>query len=153
MKTNALLPLFLSLFACGPEGQTGPVPGQSSSSVTAEPGPVDPPPAQPVPVAPDPALTGFPCEVHAVLQANCASCHAGAVYLPGFATRADFLAGVGDGQSFGARAVERMTATERQMPPSGAERAPTPTDIATVSAWVERGMPGGECGALTSGSP
>ena len=145
MKTNALLPLFL-LLACGPEGQSNLPPGQTSSPVIAEPGPA---PAPPLPVTGDPGSTGFPCEVHAVLQTHCAGCHAGAVYIPGFSTRADFLAEVGDGQSFGARAVQRMTATQQQMPPYGAERTPTSGDIATVSAWVERGMPAGGCGALS----
>ena len=44
---------------------------------------------------------GFPCDVRAVLQANCAQCHAGTTYLHPLKTREVWLARRTDGLSMG----------------------------------------------------
>lgn len=130
MRTTALLAVLL--LSCGPEPVELETTGSATVSVTQSP------------------QAEFPCEVRAVLQAACASCHAGAVYLPGFAARADFLAAQGDGTTFGQRMVGRLTDARSPMPPSGMDPQLTPEQQATLSAWVERGMPAGECGPLTA---
>jgi uncharacterized membrane protein len=111
---------------------------------------VVPAPTASLAVPPEGSPVGFPCAVREVLQTNCAGCHAGAVYIPGFNSRADLLAEQSDGRTFGQHVAERITSTERPMPPSGAERLPTSDERALISAWVESGMPGGTCGDLIS---
>jgi hypothetical protein len=143
MKTLLTFACFLT--ACGADGppedalrtQSSPVDQQVSGV------PVD------IGHAEQLSLKGFPCEVRAVLQTNCAGCHAGNLYVETFTSRADFLADMGDGTTFGQRAVTRLNSSDRPMPPYGAERVPSVDDRATISAWVESGMPAGACGDLT----
>jgi hypothetical protein len=107
----------------------------------------------------DTAATGFPCDVHAVLQATCASCHAGRLYYgPNFVTRDDlfrsarelFLAAskpVAPG-TFGEHVATALR--DGTMPPYGSPAMPTPAERERVISWVEAGMPAGACGALSA---
>ena len=125
--------LWLTLFfaACGPEQQ--PVAPQTPA-VTEDPQ-----------VASTTApLTGFPCDVRAVLQANCASCHTGQTYAPHFFTRGDLL------QPELARVfAQRIALTaDYPMPPRSTERQPTAAERQVLEAWIAAGLPAGECTAL-----
>jgi hypothetical protein len=143
MKT--LLPFAVLLAACGvgqPDDTLGTQSAQVDQQVTGV--PVDLQHAGQLG-----APTGFPCNVRAVLQTNCAGCHAGQMYIESFTSRADFLTDMGDGTTFGQRAVSRLFSADQPMPPYGAERVPSANDRAAISAWVESGMPAGECGDLT----
>jgi hypothetical protein len=110
----------------------------------------------PVVVTPE---TGFPCDVHAVLQATCASCHAGRLYYgPNFDSRADMFRPATELFLVQSKPVAPGTLgehvavalREQTMPPYGALAMPTPAESALVIAWVESGMPGGACGGLSS---
>lgn len=150
MKTSTF-PLFLALAAAcgGPPDLLEPSGAEATSPVNTN----APPAVQPDPPAGPgenpPPLEGFPCEVRAALQTHCAGCHAGAVYIPGFASRGDFIADLGGGATLGRRMVERLQSTQRPMPPPGSPTGPTADELATLSAWVESGMPAGACGDLT----
>jgi hypothetical protein len=110
-------------------------------SVTGAVQPIDPEQQQ--------ALTGLPCDVKQVLQANCASCHTGSMYVPEFHSRADLMKPMhADGVSFGALAVQRMSDDRTPMPPAYVVQRPNETDRAVVANWVAAGMPGGSCGEL-----
>lgn len=126
--------LWLTLFfaACGPEQQPVVEP-PVTPSVTEE------PQVTSTTTAP---LTGFPCDVREVLQANCASCHTGQTYAPHFFTREDLL----QLQSLAQRIRETA---DYPMPPRGVERQPTAAEREVLEAWVAAGLPAGECGALT----
>ena len=141
--------LFALLCSCGPLPAPGTESiGTGSKVLTAadpEAGSVSPPP--PDGGAP---LTGFPCEVRAVLQAHCARCHAGQSYAPVFLTR-DALLGPASaaGMTVGEFARQRMsTGAKYPMPPYGSEVVSV-AEVATVSDWVQAGMPAGACGKLT----
>lgn len=117
-------------------------------SPEAPPRPEPPATVEPAPDAGQP--TGFPCDVRAVLQTHCASCHVGHVYVSPFASRAD-LHEARDGRPLGQLAVERMNDAQRPMPPRGAGPAmPTAEERAIVERWVTEGMPAGSCAALSS---
>lgn len=90
---------------------------------------------------------GFPCEVRAVLQANCAQCHAGNMYVVPFNTRAMWLGRRGDGLTTGQYAA--MLVATGMMPPPTAARQPTAGERAILIDWVEAGMPPGACAPLT----
>jgi uncharacterized membrane protein len=99
------------------------------------------------------ALTGFPCDVHAALQASCASCHAGDRYAPEFPTRDAFLMPATPrtitetpNGTWGEVAAARIQ--ENKMPPYGAPQ-PTEADRTLLIGWFSGGMPAGACGALT----
>ena len=142
MKT--LLPFALLLTACGAGQPNDDLLDSQSAPVNQ---PVTALPARQT--AQQFSSQGFPCAVRAVLQTNCAGCHAGQVYVRGFTSRSDFLQDQGDGTTFGQRVVTRLYSSDRPMPPYGAESVPSPDDRATISAWVESGMPAGGCGPLT----
>ena len=93
--------------------------------------------------------TGLPCDVNAILVANCQSCHgelpaAGAPM--SLVTYADLTAPAktDPSQSVGAMCVTRVQSTTAPMPP-----APAPSlsaaDLATFQGWVAAGMPMGSC--------
>lgn len=125
---NKSLLLVLCLTACGPEAVEPLVTGEVPA----------PAPAQ------QEALTGFPCEVREVLQARCASCHAGAVYLPGFETR-EQLSAPGAAERF----TERLQPGSAQpMPPAGAEAKLDEAERSVLLGWLAAGTPAGSCGAL-----
>ena len=96
-----------------------------------------------------PVGEGFPCEVSQVLVTYCADCHAGQMYTPAFLTpeivRAPALF---TGETYGEEMVRRMQDTMLPMPPVGEELRPTEADIAIIAAWVDAGMPTGNCGPL-----
>ena len=123
---RALLIVFLAT-ACGPSDVDAPALPQE---------PPAPPQQQQQPVH-----TSLPCDVRAALQASCAGCHVGAVYIPAFSTRDDLL-------SLRATLVERMQSPTSPMPPPGAQRPLSDAERALITDWVQRGLPAGECGAL-----
>jgi len=93
--------------------------------------------------------TGLPCDVSAILVANCQSCHgqapAGGAPMS-LVTYADLTAPAKTDptQTVAAMCVTRMQSTTAPMPP-----APTPAlsaaDLATFQSWVSAGMPMGSC--------
>jgi hypothetical protein len=102
------------------------------------------------PVTP-PSFDGLPCEVAAVLQNRCTSCH-GATLAGGapyeLASRADLQALAPPpygASSRGQRSVDRMAAAASPMPPPPAAPA-SASDLATLAGWVDAGMPAGSCG-------
>lgn len=129
--------LFLS--ACGPEQMTSP----DASAAFLEPLDAGTPDAGP---------TGFPCDVRETLQANCARCHARQqAGRPHFSTRDHFFGTAKSGVILGQEMVRRLEpGAAKPMPPNGANPVPTAEHRLTLSAWVDAGMPGGECGPLTS---
>ena len=127
---HALLLAAVAAASCGPaELEPAPPPQQQQQQ-----------PQQPEPQQQQPVLTGLPCDVRAALQSTCAGCHAGAVYIPGFATRADLL-------SLGTKLGDRLASATEPMPPTGA-RQPTADERALISRWISDGLPAGACGAL-----
>jgi hypothetical protein len=128
-------------------GVTGPV--TDTSVVT------DPPPT----VVEPPVGNGFPCDVHAVLQASCASCHAGRLYYgPNFTSRDDLFLPARELFSVETKPIApgsfgehiAVSLRDRSMPPYGALKLPSDAERQLVIAWVEAGMPAGTCGTLTS---
>jgi hypothetical protein len=119
--------------------------------------PVPPPPPSETPVNPPPTATGFPCDVHAVLQANCASCHAGRLYGgPNFDSRDDLFIEARDLIQVQTHPIEPGTfgaliavaLRDGTMPPYGAPVRPSMAERELVIGWVDAGMPAGDCGAL-----
>jgi hypothetical protein len=66
-------------------------------------------------------------------------------------TRDDLMAssGVDSAQTYAQRAVVRMKDSKSPMPPLPASAAPA-ADIATLQAWIDGGMPKGDCGAAAN---
>lgn len=132
MKT--LMPLLLLLAACGvgadpnttttPEPQTQLQPEQPAQQQQTE-------------------LTGFPCDVRAVLQSACASCHAPAVYFRSFTTRDELV-------PLSTSAHERLSSATQPMPPYGAARQLSEVEKQTLLTWFAAGAPAGGCGPLTA---
>ena len=106
---------------------------------------VDPPP----PVATEDAA--FPCDVYAVLETNCAPCHAGNTYAVPLATREIWLAPRAFGMSYGQYAAQQVA--DEKMPPSTAPTQPSARDRALLVDWVAAAMPAGPCGPLTPPRP
>jgi hypothetical protein len=116
--------------------------------------PVVSPPTE-TPTAP----AGFPCDVYAVLQGSCASCHAGRLYYgPNFDSRDDLFRAatelfvvqtkpVAPG-SFGEHIGVALG--NHSMPPYGSPAMPSPAERNLVIAWVASGMPAGACGGLSA---
>jgi hypothetical protein len=93
--------------------------------------------------------SGLPCDVKAMLQANCAGCHAGAVYITAFSTRGDLQQTLQpQGMSLAAMAVLRLSDVVSPMPPYGVARRPTDVERDVFTTWVSAGMPAGDCGGL-----
>ena len=137
MPMNRALWLTMFFAACGPELVAG---EPAATPVSAEP--------QPVGTTSTP-LTGFPCDVREVLQANCASCHTGAYYVTHFISREDFLQVRGEA-SFGAEVALRLRPdAQRPMPPVSMQKQPTLAERQLIDGWIQSGMPAGECGPLT----
>lgn len=99
-------------------------------------------------------LEGLPCEVSALLQARCVSCHrspptGGAPNA--LQSRADLLAPAPAGGTFAERSLARMKNAASPMPPGGSLPA---NEIAPFEAWVVAGRPSGSCGsAMDAGMP
>lgn len=87
----------------------------------------------------------LPCDVVDVLAA-CTSCHAGAdpSGSVGLVTRADLAASspADPSVTVADRAVARMQDAARPMPPTG---LPGAADVAVLEAWIQSGMPAGDC--------
>jgi uncharacterized membrane protein len=92
------------------------------------------------------ADSGFPCDVRAVLQSNCAPCHAGNTYVVPLNTRDIWLGLRGDGETIGQYAATQVEAG--RMPPTTAAKQPTADERALLIAWVAAGVPAGSCGPL-----
>jgi mono/diheme cytochrome c family protein len=93
---------------------------------------------------------GLPCDVEAVLQTHCWSCH-GATPSGGapnaLLTRADLAAPSPSDptKSNAVMAMARMVSTSSPMPPKPAP-AVSPAERAAFGSWVNAGMPAGTCG-------
>ena len=146
MKNTSLIALGLIVTfvasGCGAEPETAPSP-----VVTQQ------PPETPT------AAVGFPCDVHAVLKATCASCHAGHLYYgPNFDSREDMFRPAAELFQTSLKPVapgtlgEHLATALREgtMPPYGAPARPTPAQATLVTSWVAAGMPAGDCGGLSS---
>ena len=86
-------------------------------------------------------------DVYAVLEKNCAPCHAGTMYVVSFTTRDMWRATRAPGMSYGQYAADQVVA--EKMPPPTAPAQPSPVDRALLVEWVAAGMPAGSCGPLT----
>lgn len=115
------------------------------------------PPTETPATPPTETAAGFPCDVHAVLQASCASCHAGRLYYgPNFDSRDDLFVEARDlflvqtkpvePGTFGAHMAVALR--NQAMPPYGAMAQPSAAERELVVGWLESGMPAGDCGAL-----
>ena len=97
-----------------------------------------------------PVGDGFPCDVRQVLVTYCADCHAGQMYTPAFLTP-EYVRSqarwTGEA-TYGDEMVARMQDTMNPMPPKAEVVRPTEADIAIIAAWVDTGMPTGNCGPL-----
>jgi hypothetical protein len=82
----------------------------------------------------------FPCDVRAVLETNCAPCHANNAYVVALMTHDVWL-------SYGKRAAELVA--DGKMPPATATTRPSADDQALLLGWVAAGVPAGPCGPLT----
>jgi cytochrome c5 len=145
-----LVVLAMAQAGCGSE--LAPEPGVTDPTAS----PTEMPTTPPVDGVP-PTTNGFPCDVHAVLQASCASCHAGRLYYgPNFDSRDDLFVEARSLFLVESKPVEPGTFGEHMaaalrsgaMPPYGAAAQPTAADRTLVIGWIESGMPPGDCGAL-----
>jgi hypothetical protein len=89
---------------------------------------------------------GFPCDVRAVLEANCAPCHSGNMYVTPLTTRDIWMAKRFDGMTYGQYAARQVA--DGKMPPPTAQTQPSSDDRALLTAWVAAGMPPGACEPL-----
>jgi mono/diheme cytochrome c family protein len=95
--------------------------------------------------------SGLPCPVADVLAAYCIVCHSNPpkqgvpVALASYADLAATSA-VDPSTTVAQRCEVRMQDTQSPMPPGAAPSVPA-ADVATVQAWIDAGMPTGECGA------
>lgn len=95
----------------------------------------------------------LPCEIAALLAAECQSCHSSppkGAPMP-LVTHAELTAPAASDPSrtVAQRSLERMKSATSPMPPSGASLA----DIATLEAWVAAGAPKGSCGSTPDAGP
>jgi hypothetical protein len=100
--------------------------------------------------------SGLPCDVQAVLQSRCQSCHSNppvGAAVGSLVTYADLTASsrAFPTQIVAQRAVARMQDNLAPMPPAPAVRA-TSAQIATMQAWVAAAWPPGSC-ADAGGGP
>jgi mono/diheme cytochrome c family protein len=100
-------------------------------------------------------VVGLPCDVQAVFQSHCTTCHAttpnsGAPI--SLVTRANLVTQANATQTYAQRAVMRMQGNPSQMPPAPGT-PPNATEIQTVSSWIAAGYPAGTCGTTTSPPP
>jgi len=89
----------------------------------------------------------LPCEAAVVLHEHCSACHAGTVAIaPRMESRADLIADWSQaGMTVADAALASMRGTLSAMPPSGLL---PDSEVAPFAAWIEAGMPAGECGSL-----
>lgn len=103
---------------------------------------------------PNTTTTGLPCEIAKILEAQCTSCHSSppvAGALMSLVSREDLMAPspVKPEMSVAQRSVERMTAAYSAMPPGGGDVADAPT----LQAWIDAGMPEGDCTPVATPDP
>ena len=93
--------------------------------------------------------SGLPCDVSAVLVANCASCHGASAAVP-LLTYADLASASKNnpGQTNAQVASARMKSATSPMPPSGLLPA---ADVAPFDQWIDAGYPHGTCGSIDAG--
>lgn len=141
---GALFALLLATpwLSCGGGGETGTDPvdggagggGGEDAGADADPGPNE-----------------LPCEVRAVIEHHCVSCHSspptsGATF--SLVSRFDFLQpSTVPGESVGQRSAARMKSLDAPMPPES-EPPAGPAAILAIEQWVGEGMPAGDCGAI-----
>jgi len=97
---------------------------------------------------------GLPCDVSALVQDKCGTCH-GATPLPTLPSLVSYQGLTAPAQSAptmtnAVLAVTRMQSTQTPMPPAGSTPA-TPAEIASMQAWIAAGYPMGTCGAGGAG--
>jgi len=96
---------------------------------------------------------GLPCDVQAVYQTHCTTCHAAAPVngapMP-LVTRANLMAAsfASAAQTFAQRTVVRMQSTTTPMPPAPGTRA-SAAEVTTINNWIAAGYPAGTCGTTT----
>ncbi len=92
---------------------------------------------------------GLPCDVQAVYQTHCTTCHAATPVngapMP-LVTRANLMASsfADASMTFAQRTVVRMQSTTSPMPPAPGTRATT-AEVQTVNTWISAGYPAGTC--------
>ncbi|AKV03011.1 hypothetical protein AKJ09_09674 [Labilithrix luteola] len=99
-----------------------------------------------------PTAEGMPCDVGALLQKYCTSCHGdppvGAK--SSLVTREALMASWDGGDSLAALSLARMRDVENPMPPSGNL---SENEIAIFEQWVNEGMPAGSCDSPNATDP
>jgi hypothetical protein len=96
------------------------------------------------------AKTGLPCEIDALLEKRCRSCHVQGGPSPMALVSYEDLTAPSKSdaaKSMVAKMIERMRSTSAPMPPSGPPA--TAEEIAALEAWVAAKTPRGECGAAS----
>lgn len=98
---------------------------------------------------------GLPCDVKAVIEKNCASCHGSE---PKFGApmalvrAADFRAAApGTTASVGQRLLARIADDQRPMPPPPNDRL-SAGDRQVLEQWIESGAPAGSCSSTNAGA-
>lgn len=94
--------------------------------------------------------SGLPCDVSAVLVANCATCHGASASVP-LLTYADLSSASKNhpGLTNAQVSVARMKSVPSPMPPSGLLPA---ANVAPLENWIGAGYPHGTCGGAGGGS-
>lgn len=97
-------------------------------------------------------VSGLPCDVATLIQAQCVSCHSNpptsSAPMP-LVAREDFLAVRTGGKTAGQLSVERMKSTVAPMPPG--VTPPSASDTSILETWVNAGMPAGSCESNNDG--
>lgn len=94
------------------------------------------------------AARGLPCDVDAVLEAKCRSCHGGTPSAPMALVTYEDLAAPSKSdpsKSNAVKAIERMKSDAAPMPPVGGRAGAA--EIGAFETWVAAGLPRGTCGA------
>jgi len=138
MRTTVLIAALGAAFACGCDSMLG-------GGVLDDRSPVSSVDSAPTPAATDATLTPppgaeFPCDVRAVLETNCAPCHANNAYVVALMTHDVWL-------SYGQRAAALVA--DGKMPPPTVAVRPSVDEQGLLLAWIDAGVPAGPCGPLT----
>jgi hypothetical protein len=99
--------------------------------------------------------TGLPCEIDALLQARCRSCHGERPRAPmSLLTYTDLTApsATDPGIQVAALAIARMQSAEAPMPP-GAMPTVSDAELAAFQTWLDAGLPMGNCGGNPEANP
>ena len=148
----ASLSLALLMLACDDGGE--PDRAQGSSPIEANPASDDQPPEEEdaaEPLAPEPEPPdeiGLPCAVKTLLAARCQGCHGlDAKNGTPLLTREHLLAESKKDATVTVieRALLRVTASEKPMPPVGKGEPLMADELATLRTWFEQGKQAGRC--------